>query len=108
MTNPTKTLARIHRPPRSAMQSGRANTHDWVLEYAAARQQRIDPLTGWPGSGNTRNQVHLRFPTRETAIAYAAAHGITYELAEPPRAKAIRPKVYAENFRPGRSDNWTH
>jgi len=103
-----KHLARIHRPPRSAMQSGRANTHEWVLEYAPAERLRLDPLTGWPGSGDTRKQVSLRFPTREAAIAYAQAKGISFDLEEPPRPKPIKPKVYADNFRTNRGENWTH
>lgn len=100
--------ARIHSPPRSAMQSGRANTQEWVLEYATLERPRLDPLTGWPGSGDTRNQVRLRFPTREAAMAYAQMRGMLYEVAEPPLGKPIKPKVYAENFRTGRTENWTH
>ena len=100
--------ARIHCPPRSAMQSGRANTQEWLLEYAALERQRLDPLTGWPGSGDTRNQLRLSFPTRDAAIAYAQTRGIPYEVAEPPRVKPITPKIYADNFRTGRTDNWTH
>lgn len=101
-------LARIHRPPRSAMQSGRAGTREWVLEYAPAARLRIDPLTGWPGAGDTRSQVRLRFPTRAAAVAFAEAHGIAYEVEEPPPEKPLKPKVYAENFRYGRPENWTH
>ncbi|MDB5415332.1 MAG: complex subunit conserved region [Rubritepida sp.] len=103
-----KPQARIHRPPRSAMQAGRANTLEWVLEFAPAERQRLDPLTGWPGSGDTRNQVFLRFPTREAAVAYALVRGISFDVEEPPRAKPIKPKVYADNFRTNRADNWTH
>ena len=103
-----KPLARIHCPPRSAMQSGRANTQEWVLEYAPAERLRLDPLTGWPGSGDTRNQLRLRFPTREAAVAYAEARGISFEVEEKPRAKPIKPKVYADNFRTNRGENWTH
>lgn len=103
-----KPLARIHCPPRSAMQSGRANTHEWLLEYAPAERLRLDPLTGWSGSGDTRNQIHLRFPTREAAVAYAISKGISFEVEQPPRAKPIKPKVYADNFRPNRGENWTH
>ncbi len=103
-----KPLARIHCPPRSAMQSGRANTQEWVLEYAPAEPTRLDPLTGWPGSGDTRNQLSLRFPTREAAVAYAQKRGISFEVEQPPPPKPIKPKVYADNFRPNRSENWTH
>ncbi|MBS7812531.1 ETC complex I subunit [Roseococcus pinisoli] len=103
-----KPLARIHRPPRSAMQSGRANTHEWVLEYAPSEGVRLDPLTGWPGSGDTRNQLSLRFPTREAAVAYAQTRGISFEVETPPAPKPIQPKVYADNFRTNRGENWTH
>jgi hypothetical protein len=100
--------ARIHQPPRSAMQSGRANTQEWVLEFAPEGRSRLDPLTGWIGSGQTTRQVRLRFPTCEAAVAYAVAQSIPYEVEEPARARPIKPKVYADNFRTNRPDNWTH
>jgi len=103
-----KGLARIYQPPKSAMQSGRAGTRSWLLEYAPAEAKRLDPLTGWVGSGDMRGQLRLYFDTREEAIAYAEGQGIAYE-AEPEAARpAIRPKVYADNFRFGRSENWSH
>jgi len=101
-------FARIFQPPKSAMQSGRATAAGWVLEYAPAEAKALDPLTGWYGSGDMLGQVRLEFATREQAIAYAEGHGIAYE-AEPAAAPAaIRPKVYAENFRFGRHENWSH
>jgi hypothetical protein len=105
---PAPFLARIHLPPRSAMQSGRANTAEWVLEFSPQQRSRLDPLTGWIGSGETTRQVRMMFPTREAAIAYAQAQGIAFEVEEPTRTRPIKPKVYADNFRPGRSENWTH
>lgn len=102
-------LARIHRPPKSAMQSGRGRTQGWVLEFEPAEQMRIDPLTGWPGSGDTRGQVRLHFDTQEQAVAYAEANGLAYEIEVPPPDRAaIKPKVYADNFRFNRLENWTH
>lgn len=103
-----KPLARIHCPPRSAMQSGRANTRHWVLEYAPSTRLRLDPLTGWPGAGSTLGQVHLRFETKEEAVAFAEAQGIAYEIEDRPAAKPLKPKVYADNFRYGRLENWSH
>ena len=41
-------------------------------------------------------------------MAYAEKHGITYDLEIPPPVKKIKAKVYADNFRFGRADNWTH
>ena len=67
--------ARIHKPPRTAMQSGWAKTKQWVLEFEPAEKRVADPLMGWIGSGDTlSSQVRLRFPTREAAIAYAEAN----------------------------------
>lgn len=100
--------ARIFQPPRSAMQSGRANTQEWALEFTPVGRSRLDPLTGWIGSAETTRQIRLNFPTREAAIAYAQAQGLGFEVEEPPRGRAIKPKVYADNFRTNRPDNWTH
>jgi hypothetical protein len=98
---------RIYQQPKTAMQSGTANTHDWVLEYEPVRRQTPDPLMGWIGNGDTTDQVSLHFDTREEAVAYAERNGMTYEV-ELPRARSFRPKAYADNFKFGRSENWTH
>jgi hypothetical protein len=101
--------ARIYRSPKSAMQSGRARTQDWVLQYEPLEPKRIDPLMGWSGSGDTRAQVRLAFPTAEAAVAWAEAKGIPHEVEAPPAIHAeIKPKSYSDNFRFGRTDNWTH
>jgi len=100
--------ARIYRQPKSAMQSGRARLGGWLLDFEPGEAKRLDPLTGWTGSGDTRAQLRLRFPTAEAAIAHAEAKGWRYEV-EPaaPRAE-LKPKAYADNFRFGRSENWSH
>jgi hypothetical protein len=92
----------IYRPAKTAMQSGRRNTRQWILEFERSEAPQADPLMGWIGSGDTRRQVRLRFPDREAAIAYAERNGYTYEVEEP-RQPAFRPKSYAENFLVGRS-----
>lgn len=100
-------MARIFRPARTAMQAGWAGTREWVLEFEPSEPQRADPLMGWIGGGDTRAQVQLRFETREEAIAFAEKAGLAYEVEMPPTEK-FRPKVYADNFRYGRLENWTH
>ena len=101
--------ARIFQPARTAMQSGSAKTHVWVLEYAPASAREIDPLMGWTSSGDTETQVRLRFETREAAEDYARAQGIDYDLTEPkPRKPVIRPRGYGENFATDRKGAWTH
>jgi hypothetical protein len=104
-----RNLARIYSPPKSAMQSGRGRQGGWVLEHEPAEQKRLDPMTGWFGSGDTQEQVRLHFEQKEQAVAYARAHGIAFEVeeAQPDRA-AIRPRSYADNFRWNRTENWTH
>ncbi len=99
--------ARIFQQPKNAMQSGTARTQDWVLEFAPSEARRADPLMGWSGSADMQAQVRLVFGTREEAEAYAQRQGLEYDM-ELPRAKKFRPKAYAENFRFGRGENWTH
>ncbi len=99
--------ARLYQAPKSAMQSGFAGTHHWRLEYEPVDPVRPDPLMGWAGSADTEKQVRLHFDTLDEAVAYANHLGIAYDL-EQPHARRIRPKAYADNFRYGRTDNWTH
>lgn len=98
---------RIYKPAKTAMQSGRAKTEGWVLEFEPADVGRPDPLMGWAGSRDTRKQVQMRFHTEEEAIAYARKHGYTFTV-EKPKARRIRPKAYADNFAPDRMRPWTH
>ena len=92
------TSARIYQPPKNAMQSGKAHTDLWLLEFAPGEAQRADPLMGWAGSGDTQRQVTLIFASREEAQAYAARHGIPARVAAtPPRRLKIQ--AYSDNFR---------
>jgi hypothetical protein len=99
--------ARIYQPPKNAMQSGRAGTHHWVLEFEPAAPRRPDPLMGWIGSPDTQTQVRLFFENREEAVAYAEKNGIACEV-ELPQERRVKPKLYADNFRFGRREMWTH
>jgi hypothetical protein len=103
-----KGLARIFQPPKSAMQSGRAKAHGWMLVFEPSEAKALDPLTGWYGSGDMLGQLRLHFDTREQAVGYAQAQGIAYEVEAPSERPAMKPKVYAENFRFGRAENWSH
>jgi hypothetical protein len=90
--------ARIYQRPKNAMQSGRARTTSWVLEFEPAEAQRPDPLTGWAGSGDTRNQLRLGFPTLEAAKAYAEREGLAFTVIPAPE-KTLKLQAYADNFR---------
>ena len=100
-------LARIYRPAKTAMQSGKAKTRDWLLEFEPASAKRTDPLTGWTQSTDMNGQVRLTFETRDEAVAYAQKHGIAFQLFEPKEPKKII-KAYADNFATNRRQSWTH
>ena len=90
--------ARIYQRPKNAMQSGRARTQEWLLEFAPAEARRADPLMGWAGSGDTQSQVILKFASQAEAQAYADLYGITAAVhATPPRR--LKLQAYADNFR---------
>ncbi|MFN7053974.1 ETC complex I subunit [Hyphomonas sp.] len=100
--------ARIYRPAKSAMQSGRGNTRAWVLELVNPGARRSsDPLMGWSGIDDTSGQVRLSFETREQAIAYAEREGLNFTVEEPRERKRLV-KSYADNFSAGRKQPWTH
>ncbi len=90
--------ARIFRKTKSAMQSGRAGTDRWVLEYEPAEAKRADPLMGWAGSGDTRGQVTLTFADLAAAQAYCAKHGIAATIIPAPE-RTLKLQAYADNFR---------
>ncbi|QJQ32721.1 ETC complex I subunit [Sphingomonas lacunae] len=90
--------ARIFQEPKNAMQSGRARTQRWVLEFAPAEPRRADPLMGWAGSGDTQRQVKLTFPTLEAAKAYAEKEGIAAHIVPTP-SRTLKLQSYADNFR---------
>ena len=80
------------------MQSGKARTGEWLLEFESARPKRPDPLTGWAGGAETVEQLRLDFPTLEAAKAYAIREGIDAHIVPAGRPK-LKLQSYADNFR---------
>ncbi|HEV7436358.1 ETC complex I subunit [Rhizobium halophilum] len=99
--------AKIYRPARNAMQSGKAKTHLWVLEFDQEAPRRIDPVLGYTSSSDTRQQVRLTFETQEQAEAYAKREGIEYRVV-PPKEVVRQVVSYTDNFRYNRIQPWTH
>lgn len=89
--------ARIYLPAKTAMQSGRAKTRQWLFEFEPAKKWP-DALIGWIGSADTTQQLRIPFQTQEEAIAFAEKHGISYVLSAP-HARSLKPKSYADNFK---------
>jgi hypothetical protein len=99
--------ARIYRPARNAMQSGKGKTRQWVLVHEQATPRRIDPLMGYTTSDDTRQQVRLSFDSLEAAEAYAQRNGIAYTV-EPAHEPTPKRVSYPDNFRADRRTPWTH
>jgi hypothetical protein len=99
--------ARIYRPARTAMQSGLAKTKEWVLDYEPEEPRAVEPLMGWTSSGDMKQQVQLRFETKQEAIDFCERQGIPYQVfeAKDPSRRRI---AYADNFAYQRRDAWTH
>ena len=101
-------FARIYKPAKTAMQSGKAKTARWILEFEPELARRVDPLMGWTsGDETTSGQVRIRFDSEEEAVAYAERHGLPFQL-EAPNAPAPQPKAYSDNFSFQRRKPWTH
>ena len=90
--------ARIFSPSKTAMQSGKAKTGFWMLEFDPEQPRKIDPLMGYTTSGDMKSQIRLTFETKEEAVAYATRNGIEFRVQEPKDARR-RQISYAENFR---------
>jgi hypothetical protein len=100
-------FAKIYRPSKTAMQSGRVKSQDWVLEFEPAMAKRPDPLMGWASSGDTRRQIHLHFDTKDAAVSYAQRYGIAFQVREV-RETPRKIKSYAANFDADRKEPWSH
>ncbi len=89
------------------MQSGKARSGIWRLEFEADSPKTPEPLIGWTSVKGTETQVVLEFVSREEAVAFAARQGLDYELIAPADA-ARKSKAYADNFRRDRKIPWSH
>ena len=98
---------RIYKPAKAATQSGLARTRRWLLEFESVSPKERERLMGWTSSRDTRRQVRINFATLDEAIAYAEKHGLDYAV-ERTHERVVKPKNYADNFRPDRETNWTH
>jgi hypothetical protein len=99
--------ARIYKPAKTAMQSGRGNAKEWTLDYEPQEPRVVESLMGWTSSGDMKSQLHLRFDTRDEAVAYCERNGIPYEVFES-KQPARRGMSYADNFAFNRRGPWTH
>ena len=89
------------------MQSGKARTRHWLLEFEQTAPREVEPLMGWTSSRDTRQQVRLKFDTKQEALDYAEKNGIDAQVfSEPTRRRRVI--SYSDNFRFDRRGTWTH
>jgi len=92
--------ARLYQPSKTAMQSGKAKTKGWVLEFTDPDAKFHDPVMGWPATDSTKDQSKIMFDTFEEALAFAESKGITPTILQS-APRTTSPKSYADNFTKG-------
>jgi hypothetical protein len=90
--------ARIYRPDKNPMQSGKAKTGEWLLEFEPEKPYFVDNLMGWNGMSDMPRQIKLFFPTQEAAVEYAVREQIPYDLSDANERHLVA-KAYADNFK---------
>ena len=100
-------LAKIYRPAKTAMQSGKAGAKRWVLEFELNSPLATESLMGWTSGADTNGQVRIYFDTKDQAIGFARENGIPHQVSEAPEVKRI-PKAYGDNFAYRRREPWSH
>tara|TARA_Y100001960_G_scaffold264353_1_gene286800 strand:+ start:318 stop:599 length:282 start_codon:yes stop_codon:yes gene_type:complete len=88
--------AKIYKPSKTAMQSGKRGSKSWLLEFETLNTG-INKLMGWESSEDTMSEVRLEFPTKEQAINFAKKNNIQYYVLDSKKRKIIK-KSYADNF----------
>ena len=103
--------AKIYKPTKTAMQSGRkrkiSRGCEWVLTFTRQTAATPDRLMGWQSSSDTARQVRIYFPNLDSAISYAKSHDIDF-VVQRPKSRRVQPKAYADNFAFSRNGAWTH
>ncbi len=100
--------ARIYQPAKNAMQSGKARTKQWLLEYEPEAPRGIDPLMGWTSSSDMRQQVAagIRYQRGSGGLRRKAWHRLIRSSSRTEPAPSA--KSYSDNFRFDRKVPWSH
>lgn len=100
-------IAKIFQPAKSAMQSGRAKSINWVLEFDSETPKIRDDLMGWCSSSDMLKQVRILFSSKAEAVSFAKKNKLSFRVLEP---KIRRNKIqsYSDNFAFNRRQPWSH
>jgi hypothetical protein len=89
------------------MQSGKARTKEWFLDYEPEQPREIEPLMGWTASGDMRQQVRLSIPPRRRLPIVSATRLRTRFSIPNPTSRASSPTLiifHSSALSPGRID----
>ena len=91
---------RVYRPAKSAAQSGRAKTHEWVVEPELVTPRAPEPIMGWASAADTLGELtgRLRFASEDDALAFVKHKGWE-AIVEQPAERRIEPRNYLDNFK---------
>src|SRR5215211_3632468 len=101
---PRDTVARIFRPARSAMTSGKARTKGWQLVFERRSAPYIEPLMGWTADDDPLAAVELSFPTLRAAVRYAERQGLPYVVQTTEEQSAGQLSASTEKMKQGFAD----
>ena len=79
--------AKIFKPAKTAMQSGRSKFNKWVLKFSDKKNQLKDTMMGWNGGSSTISQIELKFSSKEEAVNYAKKMELITKFLKPERGK---------------------
>lgn len=88
---------RIYQPSKTAMQSGRAKTKKWRVEFETLDPLIAEPLMGWVKASDMSQELQLYFPSLEAALDFVTLRGLSYKICSP-CPQVTRAKNYAFNF----------
>ena len=88
----------IFKGSKSPTQSGKYKTQFWYLKFDEILLYEQDLITGWKGNISPKSKTKLKFPSLESAIAYAENKNYEYEVFIKKESK-IKIKSNSENFR---------
>ena len=91
-------IAKIYNPAKSVMQSGKAKTKNWLLEFEHDGSRAIDPVMEWTSSSDMNQEISIKFSSKKAAIKFAKANNLDYEVYEPQK-RNITIQSYADNFK---------
>jgi hypothetical protein len=91
---------RVYRPAKSAAQSGRGKTHEWVVEPELVTPRAPEPIMGWASAGDTLGELQgrLRFASVDEALAFVKYKGWE-AIVEEATERRIQPRNYLDNFK---------